>query len=54
MSHWTHDNQNKIKFTVKQSKYDLFERPEIYLLNQNEWSKFEASGRGKLIDVILF
>lgn len=51
MSNWSRDSENQIIFTEKSDKYDLFLKPEMYLLNENINAKklIDESERNKLI-----
>lgn len=49
MSNWSRDSENQIIFTEKDAKYDLFTRPELYLLSEPN-SKIDETHRNKLLN----
>jgi hypothetical protein len=50
MSHWTRDSENKIFFTERINKYEMFLRPELYLMNGMA-AKLDEATRTKLLHV---
>lgn len=49
MSNWTRDSDNQILFTERGDKYDLFLKPELYLMNEKTLKKIDDTDRSRLV-----
>ena len=51
---WTRDSKNQLRFQERSDKYDLFVRPELYLLptsGTGQQPHLDDDGRAQLIEV---